>query len=119
VLLSQGGNQPQTHEYQTYQQLTDAEKDFVKRHPFVAWDFYQAQNEATDEAARRYPGEFHNGRGDAFRHAYWSALMTQARGEPLAREFGNAHENFPGNPPLERAMDLHNNAIGRTIVSAA
>jgi hypothetical protein len=41
--------------------------------------------------------------------------MTRSHGEALARRFGEAHEDFPGNPPAERAMDLHNNTIGRGI----
>lgn len=26
--------------------------------------------------------------------------------------FGDAHEEFDGNPPDEKAMDLHNNGVG-------
>lgn len=41
--------------------------------------------------------------------------MTRALGSDLAKSFGDAHEAFSGNPPEERAVDLHNNAVGREI----
>lgn len=59
--------------------------------------------------------EIHNGIGDAFRHAYWSALMTRAFGEEWTRNFTTAHEMNPENDPTkfkEEFMDLHNNALG-------
>ncbi len=48
------------------------------------------------------------------RHCYWSALNQIAAGlnSPTAKEFGDAHEEFPRNAPKEKAMDLYNNAVG-------
>lgn len=72
--------------------------------------------QALSEASRRFPaGELHNGRGDAFRHAYWNALMTRHLTSFFAELFATAHEDSPGQPAAERAMDLHNNAEGRRI----
>jgi hypothetical protein len=31
---------------------------------------------------------------------------------PLAKEYGNAHENIPTNGDNEKRMDLHNNSVG-------
>lgn len=53
-----------------------------------------------------------NGRGDAYRHAYWMALVASETSYDMAMKFGDAHENYPGNPPLEKEMDLHNNRMG-------
>lgn len=112
VVYGDGG----MHEFTTYFDLTDAEKAFIFDHPLVAWDFYQAAQSAAAEAASRFPkSSLGRGRGDAYRHALWSARMTRAHGAALAKEFGDAHEDFPGNPALDRAMDLHNNGVGRGI----
>ena len=101
--------------YDTYESLTDAEKDFVKEHPVVAWEFREAADTAFAEAKKRYPSSLHNGKGDAFRHAYWNALMVRAEDEKLAKEFADAHETKAGQPLSEQTMDLHNNAVGRRI----
>jgi len=53
---------------------------------------------------------------DAFRHLYWSALMTKFVSEKYAIAIGNAHEESDtNNNPLDRSMDEWNNAIGRKI----
>lgn len=65
------------------------------------------------EACR--PAGNHNGEMDAVRHAYWFADLTARQDTAWAKAWGDAHENYPGNDPLEKAMDLHNNAVGRSI----
>ncbi|OYQ34518.1 hypothetical protein CHU95_10880 [Niveispirillum lacus] len=56
-----------------------------------------------------------DGHTDAFRHAYWNALMTKRFGSDFAEKFATAHEAVPGNPPGRMSMDLFNNAVGRQI----
>lgn len=56
--------------------------------------------------------QIHNGKGDAFRHAYWNALDTAEFGGSLTKIFTEAHEWNSGNHPLETQMDLFNNLIG-------
>ena len=53
-----------------------------------------------------------DGYGDAVRHCYWCALNQISAGynSPLAKEFGDAHENIPNNEA--KTMDLHNNSVG-------
>lgn len=104
-----------SHETDTYGNLNEAEKAFVRRHPIAAVEFREAAEKALTEAQRMFPDSLHNGEGDAFRHAYWNALMTRAEGAGLAEQFATAHEAGPDNPPDERAMDLYNNAVGREI----
>src|SRR5262249_43811626 len=58
-----------------------------------------------------------DGHRDAFRHAYWNALMTRQNGEEWARQFATAHEGVPGDYAVREAMDLYNNEVGRRIAS--
>lgn len=54
--------------------------------------------------------------GDAFRHAYWSALMTKHIDRDFAYEMGYAHEGYkPGDKisDLDTNMDISNNYAGR------
>ena len=51
--------------------------------------------------------------GDAFRHAYFSGLNVASLGFSLAKQLGDAHEEYAANPILEKEMDLYNNSIGR------
>jgi hypothetical protein len=71
-----------------------------------------ALGKVAERRAKRY-GKLHNGKGDAFKHAYWNALMTFYLTETWAKAMGNAHEARPKNPKLEKRMDLRNNAVGR------
>ncbi|APU15842.1 hypothetical protein UA75_19575 [Actinoalloteichus sp. GBA129-24] len=59
-----------------------------------------------------------DGHSDAFRHAYWNALMTQRYGEQWAGEFATAHERNPAGHHIPVGMDLHNNEVGREIARA-
>jgi hypothetical protein len=54
---------------------------------------------------------------DAMRHVIWSFLLTRTFGPVFATRVADAQELRPGNTPNERAMDYHNNAIGRRFVS--
>lgn len=68
---------------------------------------------ALQEASKRFgPTTLHYGSGDAFRYCYWSAMNARDQGADVARGFGNAHEDWIGNPPSEETMDKHNNAVG-------
>lgn len=97
--------------------LNSSEKSFVKRHPVAAKKFFDNAKEATIKVANE-PGQ-HNGKADAMRHAYWSALNAKAEGEALAKEFGNAHESTVGLPSNEVAMDKFNNLVGYQIGTQA
>jgi hypothetical protein len=54
---------------------------------------------------------------DAYRHLLWSYLLTERFGPEFAKVVTDAHETVPGNSPDERAMDYHNNAIGRRLAT--
>ncbi|ODT53314.1 MAG: hypothetical protein ABS68_06175 [Niastella sp. SCN 39-18] len=71
--------------------------------------------EALDRAQSLYPNSILNGNGDAFRHAYFSALNAKVLGLHLAKLLGDAHETFPNSNQLENTMDLFNNQFGRDL----
>ena len=83
------------------------------------WTVQKCKSKAESEAGKRYPiWSLEDGPGDAFRHAYWSALMARELGSSLAKYVGDQHENLQGgNDPKKQAMDLHNNDLGRRIAS--
>ncbi|WP_189214110.1 RHS repeat-associated core domain-containing protein [Actinokineospora fastidiosa] len=69
---------------------------------------------------RLYPDEYWvGGRRDAFRHMYWSATMALMYGTDFSFELGTAHEQRPGNSPLQESMDLYNNSLGRSMLLSA
>ncbi|MGV0624703.1 DUF4226 domain-containing protein [Mycolicibacter minnesotensis] len=91
--------------------------------PLALWDLNQIKEAAATEAKVRFPPQ--NGvddtadnHTDAFRHAYWNALMTQRFGENWTRDFATAHERLPNNPATAEAMDLYNNEVGRSLAAA-
>ncbi len=84
----------------------------------------QVPRRVRDYIERTHPGEVEtwidlwrntDGHSDAFRHAYWNALMTKAFGPVFAQAYGSAHEGGPNSPQVSEAMDLYNNEVGRTI----
>jgi hypothetical protein len=97
-------------------------------HPFVlkrAQALAQASIHVADSVGPGLDGDFVGGWADAFRHAYWMAVTTQAIGGRRARSLGRAHER--GNYQTFRRhgtedgavqdqaashMDLLNNKIG-------
>jgi hypothetical protein len=78
----------------------------------------QLTETARDTAKEVFPASVDDGKGDAFRHAYWNALMTQQYGEDWTKEFATAHEKSGGNTPQREAMDLYNNELGRKVALA-
>lgn len=96
-------------------------------------NFARIGDTALETAVARYPdqpvpsdipvrrqGEWqgNDGHRDAFRHAYWNALMAQEYGPGWTSVFATAHEAAPGNEANREAMDLYNNRVGRTIGAA-
>jgi len=69
------------------------------------------------ESENLFPNSLYNGKGDAFRHAYFSGLNVILLGYTLAESLGTAHENKPAYYPYdykEVQMDLFNNNVGRS-----
>ena len=70
------------------------------------------------KAEALFPNSLRNGKGDAFRHAFFNAVNSITLGLNLAERLATAHENKPIDPNYrnhykENQMDLFNNQIGR------
>ncbi len=97
------------------------------------WELKQMSDDheaAFKEADRLYPASMatpndpmqegwrNDNQNDAFRHAYWNALMSKNQPPGFAEQYGTAHERLPSNDPTREAMDLYNNEVGRRIQQA-
>ncbi|GGM35277.1 DUF6973 domain-containing protein [Microbacterium saperdae] len=78
-----------------------------------------ADTAAADAANRFSSTSLHNGKGDAYRHCYWNALMTRHIGANAAMKIAANHESLSSGPAKEKTMDTYNNAKGRTAGSNA
>lgn len=102
------------------EEVTEAEAqmldDLLRRQgPGAVMELMDLRQDALHVAETRYDQGLTDGHGDAFRHAYWNAVMTQRFGEEWVSEFATAHERRPTSHPVPVAMDLHNNEVGRQI----
>jgi hypothetical protein len=92
------------------------EQSLAQESPLVALKVKLAAVIAQSQTTFFYYDGFLNGNADAFRHAYWNALMLRTVGKDWAERWADAHENgAPRNPPLQKRMDLFNNRLGRII----
>ncbi|MEE4022961.1 hypothetical protein V1Y59_07730 [Gordonia sp. PKS22-38] len=85
----------------------------------AVYRWYNAMSAADQAAKDRFPREsLSDGHGDAFRHAYWNALLTKEFGAEWTEQYTTAHEGLGGNPANREAMDLYNNELGRSVAEA-
>lgn len=84
-----------------------------------AADAYGIYKTAIHDAENVFDGKgVTDGHSDAFRHAYWNAMLSDRFGEEWAASYTTAHERVPegsGSHATAEAMDLHNNEVGRRI----
>lgn len=104
-------------------EMTATEADMIDSRGgpiFAAMFKADVYDKAIAVANERRPshGNGNDDHNDAFRHAYWNALMVREYGAEWAEKFATAHEAVPGNPPEREAMDLYNNEVGRKIAIA-
>lgn len=120
----------QDSNFQKFKKLSGPEKCWVIWHPFVAKKAYRITKiarQATSEIKKDsiLLGTGNGGQIDAFRHAYWMAVLTSEIGWRRSKKLGKAHEkgnykdykkrrNEDGVVPdkISSEMDLHNNLIG-------
>ncbi len=84
------------------------------RYPVAAIRVMINSQTASTYAQSLYPNHGPDDLGNAFKHAFWSALNTVDLlvGADLAKRFTDAHENTEGQPEIEKIMDLFNNSVG-------
>ncbi len=98
--------------------LNPHELEVAFRHPLQMLAVADTPELAHAAAARSGLDGFGGGEADAFRHAYWNAIMTRRTDAEFAEAFATAHETGSDTPEADQAMDLHNNAVGRRIAVA-
>jgi hypothetical protein len=121
---------------QSFRKLSRPEKRWVLSHPLIAGKAFritQAVLEVTHEEEKdsRLDGRTNGGQVDAFRHAYWMAMLSATISMHKAALLGKAHEkgnraDFLKGKTEERAlpdsiscaMDLQNNLTGIAIRKA-
>jgi hypothetical protein len=107
--------------YEQWSNLTPAEKMVIAammssplsapKVPLIKF----SKDTAFNETIRRFGRNGRNDRTDAFRHCFWSSVLSRDIGYHWAKLFTDAHETNPDNPPDEKEMDLHNNSVGLKI----
>ena len=71
-------------------------------------------NAAINMATAYYPkASLNNGKGDAFRHGYWNALMCKSIGCSNAKIVADNHERYNMTEKKLHDMDYYNNERGR------
>jgi hypothetical protein len=105
--------------YEQWNRLTPAEKAVLAaltlRNPAAPLLIQNSKDKAFSETASRFGHNGHNDQSDAFRHCFWSSMLSRDLGYFWAKAFTDAHESDPGNPAGEKRMDLHNNSVGLKI----
>ncbi|RAV28340.1 DUF6973 domain-containing protein [Sinomicrobium soli] len=106
-----------------WKQVTSLARLFAAR-PLMLYPTARATVKCMAICNRLYPGK-HQGNGpeNAFRHALWNIAIAREsmkwnkndthKALEWAKTITEWHEDFAPNPPLQHAMDMHNNATGR------
>src|SRR4051812_15084088 len=97
LLISASAATAQEKLCKEFKKLSCPEKKWVLFHPFVAkktFVFTQQARDASKEMIKdaSLDGDENGGQVDAFRHAYWMALLSQNICWRKARWLGYAHE---------------------------
>ena len=108
----------------SFKQLIKLGLVFIKR-PLLIAPTLKASTRAMQISQKHYGNAQHkSGKPNAFRHAIWNVLLAKIAYKDdvvLAIQWADnvttLHEKLAPNEPLETAMDLHNNKIGRQLFS--
>lgn len=107
-----------------FSELVILVKVFLK-HPVYLIPTYRATNKTIKTCNQLY-GKLHheNNRTNAFRHALWNYLICKycypitkspEKAANWSKKITDLHERLSPNEGLAKAMDLHNNRIGRQL----
>ena len=93
------------------------QKKLAKSRWWQVASYYSASKSALSRSQQLF-SSLHNNKGDAFRHAYWNAILSRMIGRSSAKLWTDAHENgAAGQPVRQKRMDLHNNWVGRDVAA--
>lgn len=113
-----GGDQ---EEYLYFNRATGEEIWLCANHPFKCNTANKLATQASEKTKSIYDQYvLWQGNGDAFRHAYWSALMTKHIDRDFAYDAGLAHEGLKrgydfDSQGADNKMDISNNYSGRIL----
>ncbi|WP_124639334.1 MULTISPECIES: DUF6973 domain-containing protein [Amniculibacterium] len=91
------------------------------KHPLFSMMGFWATLKAFAIVQKKFPNSNSgNGKGNAFRHALWSALIlsycskisSPEKAKNFSLKMTSLHEDLFPNTDLEKKMDLHNNQVG-------
>ena len=95
------------------------------RHPVFLIPTVQATQRCLELCDEYFKGAHHgHNKANAFRHALWNLLIARRcyswrknldKVMVWTKKFTDWHEDFSVNEKLPRAMDLHNNEVGRMV----
>jgi len=95
------------------------------KYPMFMYPTLKATANSYRIAKEEYPETHHlSGKGNAFRHALWNLLICyeclkwnkdRIKVVAWAKVITDKHEELSPNKPLEKAMDIYNNDIGRAL----
>ncbi|MFP2997859.1 hypothetical protein ABN763_18240 [Spongiivirga sp. MCCC 1A20706] len=108
----------------SFKQLWGLTLLFIRR-PLLLYPTAHATRVTYSICNKKFGKKHHkNGQANAFRHAVWNVLIivkclkwnsNKIKCMAWAKRITDWHEDFAPNEPLARAMDLHNNNIGRQV----
>ena len=100
---------------------------FLKK-PFLIIPTWKATKHTYEFCQKEYGNEQNkNGKANAFRHAYWNYKICKnslkftkntQKSAKWTQKVVDYYEKVTRNEALDRAMDIHNNAIGRMLFLA-
>ena len=95
------------------------------KYPLYVYPTLKATSQSFLRAKHEFPEDHgKQGKANAYRHAVWNSLICfechkwrkdRRRIIAWARLITDKHEQLSPNDPLDTAMDLHNNKIGRNL----
>lgn len=93
--------------------LTDAEIEFLSKHPVYA-PILLAITDYAVTTTQKEKKKDKTLNSDAFRHVLWSFLLTRSFGPDFAKQVTDAHEEGDSSETeADHQMDFNNNAVGR------
>ena len=101
--------------------INDTEVVLLAGNLMDGWNIRYVLDDVNDMLIQKYGEIPEDGSwGNAFRHAYWNALLVDKVGAKFAKFLTEAHEfgadyNLTSTNAKHMYMDLHNNAIGRSV----
>lgn len=93
--------------------LSEEQIDIISLYPIRLPFLIDTTRQARGLSRRHFPGD--RWLQDALPRVAWSFLPTREFGSDFAKEVTDAQEARVGNTPEQRAMDYHNNAVGRRL----